>query len=238
MMAGTALAGPVTFAQVGESSSGNGVVWTNDGTGSATLNTARAGGDQVTFTFTRQAGVGPELSGPLQAVETINGGAGVTTTAQATGVFGLDTQPINAAMTISYRLATPIDGQTNLLTITITPTSAGSIGMVFAGQNGGSGASSSTSLPTVPPASYTMAFSSAFLDFAPGESISAGYSYSSLDPMMLIGADGLLNDFTAQDTATFSAYILSQPVREPASLGMLAVGLIGLCALRRGRRPA
>jgi hypothetical protein len=235
-LAGGAAAGPVTFAQVSEGSTGDGVTWTNNGAGTGTLNTTRPGGDNVTFDFSNVPGLAGALSHPLEAIETINGGLGVSTTALATTAGGYDFQAINAPMTISYTLAKPIDGQTNLLTITITPNAPGASGLIFSGQNGGSGASSSTSQPTLPAASYTMRFSSAFLDFPANASISAAFSYSSLDPMMLIGADGLLNSFTAEDTGTFSSEPSPFLVREPASLSVLATGLIGLCALRRSRR--
>jgi hypothetical protein len=233
-MAGPAAAGPLTFAQVSEGGTGDGVIWTNNGAGAATLNTATPGGDAVSFSFGNVAGLSSALSGPLSAIETINGGAGVTTTAPTLSLAGYDLQAINSAMTITYSLVTPVDGQTNLLTITITPDSTGANGMVFAGQDGGSGASSSTSQPTAGGATYTMSFSSAFLDFDLAHPISADYSYSSLDPAMTIAADGLLEGFTAEDTATFSATATASDVSEPASLGLLLAGMLGLYAMRRG----
>ncbi len=232
-MAGPVAAGPLTFAQVYEGGTGDGVSWTNNGAGTATFNTATPGGDAVSFSFGNIPGLSSALGGPLAAIETINGGAGVTTTVPTMSLAGYDLQAINAAMTISYSLVTPIDGQTNLLTITITPDSAGANGMVLAGQDGGSGASSSTSLPTAAGASYTMSFSSAFLEFNLANPISADFSYSSLDPAMTIAADGLLGDFTAEDTATFSATATTSDVNEPAALGIMLAGLLTLYALRR-----
>jgi hypothetical protein len=234
-MAGSATAGPLTFAQVSEGGNGFGVSWTNNGAGLGTLNTATPGGDVVSFSFGNIAGLSPALSGPLVALETINGGAGATTTAATLSLGGYDLQAINSAMTIRYALATPIDGQTNLLTITITPDRPGADGMEFVGQDGGSGASSSTSLPIAGGAPYTMTFSSAFLNFVLADPISADFSYSSLDPAMTVDADGLLGDFTAEDTATFSATATASNVNEPASLGVLLTGMIGLCALRKAR---
>jgi hypothetical protein len=232
-VAGAAAADPVTFAQVSEGTAGNGIIWTDNGNGSATMNTATPGGDLVSFSFGSIPGLANPLTGQLQAVETINGGLGVTTTAAALTVLGfLDVQPINAAMTISYTLVTPIDGLTNLLTVTIDPDSPGDTGMVFSGQAGGSGASSSNSQPFSGPQTYTMSFSSAFLDIVLTEPISADFSYSSLSPAMQIGSDGLLGSFSAEDTATFSAAVFPADVQEPASFGLLIVGAMGLCALR------
>jgi len=232
---GAAAADPVTFAQVNEGSAGNGILWTNNGNGTATMNTAAPGGDLVSFSFGSIPGLANPLSGPLQAIETINGGAGVTTTAPTQTLLGFDIQAINAAMTISYNLVTPIDGLTNLLTVTITPDQPGDTGLVFSGQGGGSGASSSTSQPFAGQPTYTMSFSSAFLDIVLTQPISADFSYSSLSPAMQIGSDGVLNSFSAEDTATFSAAVFPAEVQEPASFGVLIAGVIGLCALRKSR---
>jgi hypothetical protein len=238
-VAGAAHADPTTFAQVSEGSLGDGVTWTNNGAGTGNLNTTTAGGDIVSFQYENVSGLGAGLSGTLTAIETINGGAGASTTALAVQTTALGTttdyQAFNSPMTISYNLAKPIDGQTNLLTISIVPNAPGENGMIISGANGGTGASSSTSVPTSPAATYTMTFTSAFLNFSLNDPITAGYSYSSLDPMMLIGLDGLLNSFTAEDTGTFSSEIAPLVVPEPASFAILGVGLIGLGAMGRRR---
>jgi hypothetical protein len=234
-VAGAAVADPVTFAQVSEGSAGNGIIWTNNANGTGTMNTANPGGDLVSFSFSGIPGLATPLSGPLQAIETINGGLGVTTTAPTRTLLGFDIQAINSAMTISYSLVTPIAGLSNLLTVTITPDQPGDSGMVFSGQGGGSGASSSTSQPFAGQPTYTMSFSSSFLDIVLTEPISADFSYSSLSPAMQIGSDGLLNSFSAEDTATFSAAVFPAEVQEPASFGLLIAGVIGLCAFRKSR---
>jgi hypothetical protein len=236
-LAGAAFADPVyTVAQV-EESGGNGLTWTNSGTYS-TLNTSVAGGDAVSFTYgTGIAGLSPDLSGTLSAIETINGGAGVTTsTPAATGVIGgvaYDTQAITSAMTISYTLANPINGMTNLLTITITPNTPSSGGMVLSGQDGSSGGSLYASYP--PSSTYTESFSSSFLDFPTSDIVTASYGLSALSPMMMIAADGMLGSFTADDVGTFSSSIQPIAVSEPASFAVLAMGLAGLGFLVRRR---
>jgi hypothetical protein len=238
--AGTALADPITFAQVSENGTANGLTWTNNGSGAATLNTATAGGDAVTFSYQNISGLAPDLTGNLSAVMTINGGAGVTTTAPASqslvGAQLFDAQAINAPLTISYNLAKAINGQSNLLTITITPNTPGADGLIIAGQNGGTGASSSTSQPTSPAASYTMSFTSSFLNFALNDPITAGYGYSSVDPMLDIAADGLLASFMAEFTGTFSSGLSPILVPEPASLALFGVGLVALGAMLRMRK--
>jgi hypothetical protein len=235
--AGTAKADPVTFAQVSESGDVNGLTWSNNGSNAGTLNTSTASGDAVNFSYQNVAGLAPGLSGNLSAIMTINGGAGVTTTATAFAAYGYDFQAINAPMTIGYNLANPIYGQTNLLTITITPNTPGANGMVISGQNGGTGASSVTSQPTTPASSYTMTFTSAFLNFELNDPITAGYSFSSVDPMLDIASDGFLDSFMAEFTGTFSSGISPVLVPEPGSIAVFAVGLIGLAALFRPRKP-
>ncbi len=237
-LVGAASADPVyTVAQVTETG-GNGLSWTNSGTYS-TLNTANAGGDAVSFQYgSGISGLSSDLSGTLSAIETINGGAGATTTSSAsTGTIGgvaYDTQAITSAITISYNLAKPIDGLTNLLTITITPNTPNSGGMVLSGQDGSSGGSLYASYP--PSSTYTESFSSSFLDFPISDIVTASYGLSALSPMMMIAADDMLASFTADDVGTFSSSL--QPVisvPEPASFALLAVGLIGLGFVVRRR---
>jgi len=239
---GTAKADPLTFAQVIETNTANGLTWTNNGA-SATLNTTNAAGDAVSFSYENIGGLPSYLSGSVAAIETINGGLGATTNlaANSTNLGGqlYDSQAIDSAITISYKLATPVmsGGVTlsNLLTITIVPDAVGDAGMVLVGQNGGTGATSTTSVPTTPAADYTETFTSDFLNFAINDPITASYSLSSLNPMMLIGADGFLNSFTADDSGTFSSSLAPLLVPEPGSLAILAAGLAGLAFVSRRR---
>ncbi len=236
MVSGLAQATPVTFAQVTDTDSGNGLSWVNDGNGSGTLNTDMAGGDAVNFTFQNIAGLPAYLSGQLSAMETINGGAGVTTTAQASqasiGGAIYDTQALNAPLTLSYRL--PGGGAfSNLLTVTIVPNATGANGLVLTGIDGGTGGGATASNKSRPAPTYTETFTSDFLRFPTGSTITASLSFSALIPEFAIDPDGLLSSFGADVVGTFSADPPPTFVPEPASLALLGLGLLGLTFVLR-----
>jgi hypothetical protein len=229
---------PTTFAHV----SVGGLTWSNPGTGISTLNTSTAGGDIVDFSFYGAAAAATGLTGPLQALEQINGGAGATSTAMATDTTlspGLDllTQTINSPTTISYSLINPIGGLSDLLTITITPNSPGSGGALAIGVATGSGGNIQASYP--PSTTYTETFTSDFLDFPiTSNVITANYALSALSPALTIGSDGQLSSFTADAVGTFSSSLTPLAVPEPASFAVLAAGLIGVGFATRRRHSA
>ncbi len=234
-MAQAASSQTITFAQVNDTATSDGLTLTNNGVNSATLNTSVASGDVVNFTYENVANLPSYLTGQLSAVELINNGAGVTTTAQASGGNGgYDVQAFNSPFTISYLLAGRAAGQNNLLTVTITPKSASGNGMTIIGPDGGQSFSSSAT--NQPNASYTETFSSDFLKFQANSTLTAGWVSSALNPDLEIDPDGLLSDFTADIVATFSSNPPPAYIPEPGTFALLGAGVAGLTMVSRRRR--
>ena len=159
----------------------------------------------------------------------------MTTSLAAQSFMGADFQSISGALTISYKLAGAAAGSNNLLTITIVPNTSSSAGLTFSGSDGGTGASSSTSNTGAQSAGYTETFSSDFLKFTTGSTITAGYAFSALLPDLAIAGDGMLASFGADLTGTFSSDPPPQYILEPGSLAIVGLGLAALTMVVRRR---
>lgn len=237
-----ASAGSLTTFAVTHDNGTSDITWTGDSNGGV-LNTL-SGGDAVSFQFEQITGLPSYLQGNLSAIELINGGAGVTTTATATqstdGNF-TDTQAINHAFTISYTLATPVDvgGQmlSNLLTATVTPNTGSA---AISGTDGGSSATYSAATNTHN--TYTVTFTSSFLKFSAGSSYSVSLALNSITPGLNFdpGSDTYIENFVANLAGTFAANPAPQIVPEAPSALLLIAGLsaVGVAARRRAKPAA
>jgi hypothetical protein len=235
-LAAPAYAGSVTTFAVTTDVQSNDITWTENANGiGGTLNTA-AGGNSVQFQYEHIAGLQSYLQGTLNAVEYINGGAGVSTSAVATQDANYnDSISINSAFTISYLLATPVNvgGQmlSNLLTATITPVTSGA---TLAGTDGGTSAtySASTNIHNL----YTVSFSSSFLNFGSGvgNSYSVSLAFNSVTPgFNLSGSD--IASFVADLVGTFAANPVPTSIPEVPSAALLIIGMaaVGVASRRR-----
>jgi hypothetical protein len=232
-----AFAGTLTTFATTTDTTGNDIVWTNNGT-SATLNTANTTtGSLVTFQYANLPGLPTILNGPLNAYELINGGAGVSTTTPDVNVGGYNIQQISAPFSISYTLATPIVSGgvslSNLLTATITPASQQ---VLIGGQNGNNAATLSASSGT----NYVVTFTTDFLKFTAGSTYSLSFAFNSLLPGVSDGSDGFLNSFTADLVNSFSANPAPTSIPEVPSAALLIIGMaaVGVSARRRAAAAA
>ncbi len=229
-------AATVTFAQFQQNPASQGFVYANPSVAGApaTFNTV-SGGIPVAFEFSNIAGLPTDLQGVQNAT--------LTMTSQSIGTAsqpaaGLDEAAFRTTLTFT-RDAAAAEGsgsRTNLLTVIQTGD--------LIGLDGGSTVSLQAPLRTVGGLPVTSAnYTSDFLAFP----ISAGgaiESFSSLNPSGLVftptvtgGSSGTLANFTAAGTGTFdiASTTGSGPpvVPEPATLGIVGVGILALLLRRR-----
>lgn len=226
----TATAAPFTFAQFEQKSTADTFRVTNGAGSNGTLSTI--GAPIVNFSFLlpalQSAGLGMQ-----DAVFNLTGT--VTTPANVMVLPGPD--PINQLVnsgTLSFTRVTPISAgpgnglKTNLLTITFTDA-------ILTGSVGGTSGSLLASTPD-----STMVFTSDFMNFDNSISLDFAIGLSSITGGGLGRASPTesLRAFTADATGTFSSD--PQPlstVPEPAALGLMGLGILGI-ALRRRRKAA
>jgi hypothetical protein len=188
----------ITFAQFIQRNGTNDFIFTNQGT-SANFQTVQ-NGTPVIFLYQNVAGLPGELQGPQNARIYVNG---TTTTPafQAAGDPPRDIQRFSGNFTIEIIRDTPcscgIGTRTHLLSVLVTPD--GSTQSSLAGDD-----LSDAVGYTASDARQTVVYGSDFLGFLPGSQENLAMSFSSVNPLLSIGAGGFLNSFTAAGTGTFA----------------------------------
>jgi len=205
----------VTFAQFFERNGSQDFVFTNNTT-SATFQTV-TDGSPVYFIYQNIAGLPAVLQGPQLARIYVSAST-TTPTIQVAGDPPRDIQRFSGTFTIQIIRDTPAGvgtgTQRNLLTAIVTPdgTTQSSI----------SGDDLSDAIAyTASDARQTINYSSDFLGFLPTNIDNLGFSFSSVNPLLSIGASGFLNSFTAAGTGTFASN--NAPVYNPPTAAGVSI---------------
>jgi hypothetical protein len=206
----------VTFAQFIQANGTQDFVFTNNST-SASFQTI-TNGSPVVFTYQNVANLPSELQGPQIGHIFIT----ASTTVPAFQVAGSpvrDVQPFNQTFTIQIIRDTQAQSGTgtrrNLLTAVITPD-----GTAASSLNGDN--LSDAAAYTASSATQNVQYSSSFLGFLPSSQNNLGLSFSSVTPLLSIGAGGFLNSFTAAGTGTFASN--PPPIFNPPTAAGVTVG--------------
>ena len=209
-----AFASPVTFGQGLEQSAGQNFSLVDTGSG-VTL----TGSSQIYFVFSNIDGTLPAaLSGPLSATFTLNLSSN---TPDVTNASAGTISEGGFTGTFSITLNTPVNGQTNLLSGTITSAANATL----TGKSGGTGASLSASTP---PAGSVL-FSSAFVQFSGSQTEAFSLALSSGVPTFLDSNSGFLSAFAAAGSLTFSSDpgpTMAKATPEPVSMLLLGFGML------------
>jgi hypothetical protein len=224
VLTATATATSVQLAQTVPTDPNDGSwVFTNNAGVSGAFTTV-SGGSPVTFDYTPGSIAGPlgnQLTGDLAAHVFLSA---TTSTPAATGFGGLlFDQPINSG-TIQILLDTPINGHSDLLTVTFTNADiAGFSGTPAFSAQDGSGTT-------------TLTYSSDFLNF--GGTTTGNNFQTTMFANLSLGAGNFLSDFAANGISTFgfdNANLSVNAVPEPSSIVLLCLGAITSTAVARRR---
>jgi len=206
----------ITFAQFIQRNGTNDFAFTNLGT-SATFETI-PNGTPVIFLYQNIANLPADLQGPQNARVYVTAST-ATPAFQAAGDPPRDVQPFSGTFTIQIIRDTPASGgtgsQRNLLTAVITPD--GTTQSSLAGDD-----LSDAAAYTASDLRQTVVYSSDFLGFLPTSQDNLGLTFSSVTPLLSIGAGGFLNSFTAAGTGTFASN--NPPVYNPPTSAGVSVG--------------
>jgi hypothetical protein len=147
----------------------------------------------------------------------------MTLTANVTSTPGGFAQQMNG-VTMSINANTPLNGKTNLLTMTGTGrlTSFDTADTANFGGNTNSG--------------FIVGYTSDFLDFSATTARSFNFALNSLTPQASLNGNGYMDPFTASGLGNFAANPSPIAIPEPGSLALLALATLPVAALVRRRR--
>jgi hypothetical protein len=219
-----AMASPVTFGQGLEQNASQDFNLVDTGTGVTLTATS-----QIYFVFSNVNGTLPaRLTGPLSATLTLD----LTSSTAAVLSNGTISEG-GFSGTFEITLNSPVGGQTNLLSGTISP----GANATLSGKSGGTSASFSASTP---PAG-SVVYSSAFVQFINPTTQAFSVALSSVVPSFVKNGSGFLAPFSAAGSETFSSEpppVVRTATPEPVSMlimgfGMMLISAVGFRIRRR-----
>lgn len=182
-----------TFAQFLENNGTQDFVFTNNST-NASFNTV-PGGSSISFRYQNISGLDPSLQGFQNAHLTIS----TTATQTAVNNSGNLSQPLDQIVTVEITRDTPapVGNGTRRNLLTAVFSSSGNTPVI-------NGNSSSATLNAATP-NHNVTFTSDFIRFTTTTARNLSFSFSSVTPVLAIGAGNFLDSFTAAGTGTFAS---------------------------------
>jgi hypothetical protein len=223
----TASAQLSTFAQFRQVTNNRPFIFTNAGAGSTFSLTSTL----VNFTYLVDNGYGSAIGASVNAHMVITSTAAATVNATGTAPNRNFEQPMTG-ITIQFIADTPVNGNTNLLTI-LASAGATSSGGLLTGREGRSTGNFDGS--ETPGNGDAITMTSDFLNFASTTQRDYSISLNAVTPILGLNANGYLNGFSANATGTFSSDPPPAMIPEPSTLALITLTGISLLTRRRSR---
>jgi hypothetical protein len=217
-----------TFAQFRQVTNNRPFIFTNAGSGS----TFSLISTLVNFTFLVENGYGSGIGDSVNAHMTITSTVDATVTATGTAPNRNFEQPMTSII-IQFIADTPVNGNTNLLTI-VAGAGATSSGGLLTGREGRSTGNFDGS--EMPGNGDSITMTSDFLNFASTTQRDYSISLNAVTPVIGLNANGYLNNFSANATGTFSSDPPPAMIPEPSTLALVVLTGISLLTRRRCRK--
>jgi hypothetical protein len=224
-LATTAHATLTTFAQFGQINSNQPFVFTN-ASASSTFSLAST---PINFTYLITNGYGSTIGSSINAHMTITSTVAAVTSSSGTSPNRNFDQSLTG-ITIQFIADTPVNGQTNLLTI-LAGAGATSSGGLLSGREGRTTGNLDGSQS--PGGGDSIIMSSDFLDFSNTTQRDYSVSLNAITPAMGLNANNYLNTFAANATGTFASDPVPITIPEPNSIVLLVLSGAGVGIKRR-----